>query len=76
MIVVNVVLFIGITSRMISASALMSAVPDAAHRGAFMSVNSSLQQIAGGVAAAVAGLIVVQDRKRVARSATTPSATW
>jgi predicted MFS family arabinose efflux permease len=59
-IIVNAVLFIGITSRMISASALMSAVPDAAHRGGFMAVNSSLQQIAGGVAAAVAGLIVVR----------------
>ena len=47
-IIVNAVLFIGITARMISASALMSAVPDAAHRGGFMSVNSSLQQIAGG----------------------------
>jgi predicted MFS family arabinose efflux permease len=59
-IVVNVLLFVGVTSRMISASALMSAVPDAAHRGSFMSVNSSLQQAAGGVGAAVAGLIVVQ----------------
>jgi len=59
-ILVNAVLFIGITSRMISASALMSAVPDAADRGAFMSVNSSLQSTAGGVAAAVAGLIVVK----------------
>ena len=59
-VVVHAILFIGITSRMISASALMSAIPDAASRGAFMSVNSSLQQIAGGVASAVAGLIVVQ----------------
>jgi predicted MFS family arabinose efflux permease len=59
-IIVNVVLFVGITSRMISASALMSAVPDPASRGAFMSVNSSIQQVAGGVAAAVGGLIVVQ----------------
>jgi hypothetical protein len=58
--VINAVLFVGITSRMISASALMSAVPDAASRGAFMAVNSSLQQVAGGIAAAVAGLIVVQ----------------
>ena len=59
-IVINVLLFIGVTSRMISASALMSAVPDPAHRGSFMSVNASLQQAAGGVGAAVAGLIVVQ----------------
>jgi len=58
-VVVNVLLFIGITSRMISASALMSAVPDPAHRGSFMAVNSSLQSVAGGVASWVAGLIVV-----------------
>jgi predicted MFS family arabinose efflux permease len=32
-------------------------------RGAFMSINSSLQQIAGGVAAAFAGFIVVQKDK-------------
>jgi uncharacterized membrane protein YuzA (DUF378 family) len=32
-------------------------------RGAFMSINSSLQQIAGGVAAAFAGLIVIQKDK-------------
>jgi predicted MFS family arabinose efflux permease len=59
-IAINVLLFVGVTSRMISASALMSAVPDPAHRGSFMSVNASLQQAAGGVGAAVAGLIVVQ----------------
>jgi predicted MFS family arabinose efflux permease len=57
---INVLLFIGVTSRMISASALLSGVPDPAHRGSFMSVNSSLQQAAGGVGAAVAGIIVVQ----------------
>ena len=66
-IVVNAILFIGITSRMISASALMSAVPDAADRGAFMSVNSSLQSTAGGVAAAVAGLIVVKTESGALR---------
>jgi predicted MFS family arabinose efflux permease len=59
-IVINVLLFVGVTSRMISASALISGVPDPAHRGSFMSVNASLQQAAGGVGAAVAGLIVVQ----------------
>jgi predicted MFS family arabinose efflux permease len=58
--VVNALLFMGITARIISATALMSAVPDPASRGAFMAVNSSLQQIAGGVAAAVGGLIVVE----------------
>ena len=56
----NVLLFMGISSRMISSSALMTAIPDARDRGAFMSVNSSIQQISGGVASIVAGLIVVQ----------------
>ncbi len=59
---VNVVLFIGISSRMISASALMSAVPDPQDRGAFMGINSSVQQISGGIAAAIAGMIVVQNQ--------------
>lgn len=58
--VLNVIMFIGISSRMISTSALISAVPDATDRGAFMSINSSIQQISGGVASYVAGLIVVQ----------------
>lgn len=56
--VLNVLLFVGITARMISASALMTAVPELQDRGAFMGVNSSVQQIAGGIAALIAGLIV------------------
>ena len=59
-IVINVVLFAGIMARMIPASALMTAIPDPHDRGAFMGINSSIQQISGGVAAAVAGMIVVQ----------------
>jgi predicted MFS family arabinose efflux permease len=59
-IVANMILFVGITSRMISASALISAVPAPADRGAFMSVNASTQQIAGGLASFAAGLIVVE----------------
>jgi multidrug resistance protein len=58
---INVVLFVGISSRMISASALMTAVPEPSDRGAFMSINSSVQQVSGGVASAVAGMIVVQQ---------------
>jgi MFS family permease len=46
---------------MISSSALMTAVPEMNERGAFMSVNSSLQQISGGIASVIAGLIVVQS---------------
>ncbi|MDJ1471360.1 MFS transporter [Cytophagaceae bacterium DM2B3-1] len=57
---INVILFVGISSRMISSSALVSAVPLPQDRGAFMGINSSIQQISGGIASAVAGLIVFQ----------------
>ena len=56
----NILMMMGVMSRMIPSSALTSAIPDLEDRGAFMSINSSLQQIAGGVAAAIAGMIVVQ----------------
>jgi predicted MFS family arabinose efflux permease len=59
-IVINVILFAGIMARIIPSSALLTAIPEPQDRGAFMGVNSSIQQISGGVAAAVAGLIVVQ----------------
>ncbi|MDQ1803186.1 MFS transporter [Chryseobacterium sp. CKR4-1] len=59
----NILMMIGIMSRMIPSSALTSAIPDLQDRGAFMSINSSLQQIAGGIAAAVAGVIVTQKSK-------------
>lgn len=58
---ISVVMFVGISSRMISASALMSAIPKAADRGAYMSVSASIQQISGGLAAALAGLIVLEN---------------
>jgi predicted MFS family arabinose efflux permease len=57
---VNVLLFVGIFARMIPTQALISAIPHPASRGAFMAVNSSLQQISGGVASVLAGLIVTQ----------------
>ncbi|MES2429489.1 MAG: MFS transporter [Bacteroidota bacterium] len=62
-IVVNVILFMGIMSRIIPATALVSAIPEMKDRGAFMSINSSLQQMAGGIASAFAGMIVVQQTK-------------
>jgi len=64
-IAINVVMFVGISSRIISSSALISAVPDPADRGAFMGVNSSVQQVSGGIASAAAGLIVVQTSSGV-----------
>jgi predicted MFS family arabinose efflux permease len=61
LIVLNAILFLGITSRMIASSALMTAVPDPADRGAFMGVNASVAQISGGIASAIAGMIVFQN---------------
>lgn len=60
-IALNVMLMVGVTSRMVPSSALVSAVPELKDRGAFMSINASLQQLAGGIAAALAGKIVVQQ---------------
>jgi predicted MFS family arabinose efflux permease len=51
----------GILSRMVPSMALVSALPEMQDRGAFMSINSSLGQIAGGAAAMVGGMIVVQE---------------
>jgi predicted MFS family arabinose efflux permease len=59
----NVLMMAGIMSRMIPSGALISAIPVIQDRGAFMSINSSLQQIAGGIAAAFAGMIVIQKDK-------------
>jgi predicted MFS family arabinose efflux permease len=60
LVLVMVLMQTGIFSRMISSSALMSALPKPADRGSYMSISSSLQQVSGGFAAVVAGLIVVQ----------------
>jgi predicted MFS family arabinose efflux permease len=58
-IAVNVLLFIGIFSRIIPSQALLSAIPEVSKRGAFNAVSASLQQAAGGVSAAVAGAVIV-----------------
>jgi len=56
----NVVMMMGIMSRMVPSMALVTALPELKDRGAFMSVNASLQQIAGGIAAGLGGMVVVQ----------------
>ncbi|MDR2283217.1 MAG: MFS transporter [Sphingobacterium sp.] len=58
--VLNTGIMLGVLCRMVPSMALISAVPDDSDRGAYMSIQSSLQQIAGGIAATVAGLIVYQ----------------
>lgn len=57
-ILISVMMYIGISSRMIASQSLMSAVPTQKSRGAFMSVSASIQQLSGGTAAIIAGLIV------------------
>ena len=61
--ILNILLMAGVMSRMIPSSALITGIPAMPDRGAFMSINSSLQQIAGGIAAAFAGMIVFQKTK-------------
>jgi predicted MFS family arabinose efflux permease len=58
--IINVLMMIGIMSRMVPSMALTTSLPEMQDRGAFMSINSSLQQMAGGLAAGVSGLIVFQ----------------
>ncbi|MGV3523698.1 MAG: MFS transporter [Candidatus Sericytochromatia bacterium] len=53
--------FIVSGGRMIPSMALISGTVRPEHRGSFMSIQSSVQQIASGVASLVAGMIVVQD---------------
>jgi len=60
LLILNVMFMAGLLSRMIPAMALVSALPEMQDRGAFMSINSSLQQMAGGFAAVIGGMIVVQ----------------
>lgn len=62
-IVFNILMMAGITGRMVPSTALVSGVPAMQDRGAFMSINSSLQQISGGIGAIIGGLIVVQPTK-------------
>jgi len=62
-ILMNIFFMMGIMSRMVPAMAMVTALPKLHDRGAFMSINSSLQQIAGGIAAGIGGMIVTQKNK-------------
>jgi predicted MFS family arabinose efflux permease len=53
-------MFAGVLARMATSTALISAIPQPQDRGAFMSINSSVQQFAGGLAAFVAGHVISQ----------------
>ena len=59
-IILNVILFIGINARIIASSAMITSVPAQKDRGAYMSINSSVQSVSGAIASMIAGLIVMQ----------------
>jgi len=59
-VVINVLLYLGIFSRMVPAQALLSAVPDVTKRGSFNAINASLQQFSGGISAAIAGAVIAE----------------
>jgi predicted MFS family arabinose efflux permease len=63
LLVLNTLLYTAVFSRVIPSQALISAVPDRQDRGAFMSINSSVQQLGGGIASAVGGLIIAESSK-------------
>jgi predicted MFS family arabinose efflux permease len=58
--VINALVFASVASRMVPAFALNTAVPDPKDRGAYLSLCSALQQMSNGIAALIAGWIVVQ----------------
>ena len=59
-IVVNVLMFVGIFSRMIPSQALISAIPDPSQRGSFSAVSASLQQLSGGLGSVLAAAIIAE----------------
>jgi predicted MFS family arabinose efflux permease len=60
-IVVNVLMFVGIFSRMIPSQALISAIPVPSQRGSFSAVSASLQQLSGGLGSVLAAAIITQN---------------
>jgi predicted MFS family arabinose efflux permease len=53
--------FISVNGRMIPTQAIVSSVTSPQQRGGFMSINSSMQQLASGIAANIGGAIVVEN---------------
>ncbi|HVF97069.1 MAG TPA: MFS transporter [Flavisolibacter sp.] len=59
------VMYTGLLGRNVPSTALMTAVPSATDRGAFMSINSAMQQIGGGVSSVAAGYILTRRGEQV-----------
>lgn len=66
-ITVHTLLFVGISARMIAATAMTTMVPESEDRGAFMALDAALQQLAGGIAAVAVGWIVYQTADGIVR---------
>ena len=60
-IIVNVLMFVGIFSRMIPSQALISAIPEPSQRGSFSAISASLQQLSGGIGSVLAAAIIAQN---------------
>jgi len=60
-IAVNVLMFVGIFSRMIPSQALISAIPAPHQRGSFSAISASLQQLSGGLGSALAAAVIAQN---------------
>jgi len=57
-VLVNVMMFAGIFSRMIPFQAMVTSVPEPTQRGAFNALSAATQSLSGGLASLVAGHIV------------------
>ena len=60
-IIVNVLMFVGIFSRMIPSQTLISAIPVPSQRGSFSASSASLQQLSGGLGSVLAAAIIAQN---------------
>jgi MFS transporter, DHA1 family, inner membrane transport protein len=59
--IISGLFFITVNGRMIPTQAIVSSVTTPQQRGGFMSINSSMQQLASGIAANIAGAIVYEN---------------
>lgn len=62
-IAINSVLYVGVSSRMIASSALVSGIPTPTDRGSYMAISSAIQQVSGGLAAMAGGMIVSESAR-------------
>ena len=60
-VIIHSCLFLGVTARMVTSAALATLVPATDKRGAFMSIDASIQQVAAGIAAVIAGWVVYEN---------------